>query len=54
VELRELIHPQWAPGAVAVHALFTHGPLHVREVEAHLGRSFPKASDQSFSFIVDP
>lgn len=39
VELRSLIRPSWAVGPVAVHALFTHRPLGVHEVEALLAQA---------------
>ncbi|HMA91398.1 MAG TPA: hypothetical protein VKP30_01880 [Polyangiaceae bacterium] len=34
VPLPDLIHQDWAPGPIAIHALFSSRPLHVLEVEA--------------------
>jgi hypothetical protein len=36
VPLPDLVHQDWAPGPIAIHALFSYEPLHVQEVEALL------------------
>ena len=36
VPLPDLIHQDWTPGPVAIHALFSSRPLHVLEVEARI------------------
>jgi len=36
VPLPDLIHLDWAPGPIVIHALFSHLPLHVLEVEARI------------------
>jgi hypothetical protein len=36
VPLPDLIHLDWIPGPIAIHALFSHRPLHVLEVEARI------------------
>jgi len=36
VPLPDLIHQDWTPGTVAIHALFSSRPLHVLEVEARI------------------
>jgi hypothetical protein len=52
VELRTLIHPSWAAGRVTLHALFTHQPLRVRQVEAALPR-LPDGFDEQLALTIE-